>query len=170
MSVHCDNSEWVGRAKQMLKNTGAEDIGSAGEAAADDQTMTRRAQVNILTALAVLALLLAGVGIHGLLAFTVAQRDREIGVRLALGANPSVVARMIISDGIRMALIGAVPGVLIAYAAARAMGALLFGVRPDDPVTIGTAALACFVVASAACIKPALRAARIDPISALRGD
>ena len=136
----------------------------------DDQTMTRRAQVNILTALAVLALLLAGVGIHGLLAFTVAQRDREIGVRLALGANPSVVARMIISDGIRMALIGAVPGVLIAYAAARAMGALLFGVRPDDPVTIGTAALACFVVASAACIKPALRAARIDPISALRGD
>ena len=136
----------------------------------DDQTMTRRAQVNILGALAALALLLAGVGIHGLLAFTVAQRDREIGVRLALGANPGLVAKMIVTDGVRMALIGAVPGVLIAYGAARAMGALLFGVRPDDPLTIGVAAGACLVVAAAACVRPALRAARIDPISALRGE
>lgn len=136
----------------------------------DNQTSTRRAQVRILGALAVLALLLAGVGIHGLLAFTVAQRDREIGVRLALGAEPGLVARMIVSEGIRMALIGVVPGVLIAYAAARAMAALLFGVRPDDPLTIGVAAVACFVTAVAACVRPALRAARIDPISALRAD
>jgi predicted permease len=135
-----------------------------------DQTVTRRAQVRILGALAVLALLLAGVGIHGLLAFTVAQRDREIGVRLALGANPGLVARMIVSEGVRMALIGIVPGVLIAYAAARAMGALLFGVRPEDPLTIAVAAVACFVTAVAACLRPALRAARIDPISALRAD
>ena len=95
----------------------------------DDQTMTCRAQVNILRALAVLALLLAGVGIHGLLSFTVAQRDREIGVRLALDAEPSLVARMIVSEGIRMAVLGVLPSVLIAYAAARAMSALLFGVR-----------------------------------------
>jgi predicted permease len=135
-----------------------------------DQTVTRRAQVRILGALAVLALLLAGVGIHGLLAFTVAQRDREIGVRLALGANPGLVARMIVSEGVRMALIGIVPGVLIAYAAARAMGALLFGVRPEDPLTIAVAAVACFLTAVAACLRPALRAARIDPISALRAD
>jgi predicted permease len=135
-----------------------------------DQTSTRRAQVRILGALAVLALLLAGVGIHGLLAFTVAQRDREIGVRLALGAEPGLVARMIVSEGIRMALIGVVPGVLIAYGAARAMGALLFGVRPDDPLTITVAAVACFVTAATACVRPALRAARIDPICALRAD
>jgi ABC-type antimicrobial peptide transport system permease subunit len=135
-----------------------------------DQTTTRRAQVRILGALAVLALLLAGVGIHGLLAFTVAQRDREIGVRLALGANPGGVARMIVTDGIRMALIGVVPGVLIAYAAARAMSALLFGVRPDDPLTIASAAVACFVVTAAACVRPAVRASRIDPITALRAD
>jgi predicted permease len=135
-----------------------------------DQTSTRRAQVRILGALAVLALLLAGVGIHGLLAFTVAQRDREIGVRLALGANPGLVARMVVSEGVRMALIGVVPGILIAYAGARAMGALLFGVRPDDPLTIGVAAVACFVTAAAACVRPALRASRIDPISALRAE
>ncbi len=135
-----------------------------------DQTMTRRAQVRILGALAVLALLLAGVGIHGLLAFTVAQRDREIGVRLALGANPALVGKMIVSDGVRMALIGVVPGVLIAYGAARAMSALLFGVRPDDPLTIGVAAVACFVTAVTACVRPALRAARIEPIAALRAD
>jgi predicted permease len=135
-----------------------------------DQTMTRRTQVRILGALAVLALLLAGVGIHGLLAFTVAQRNREIGVRLALGANPTGVARMVVSEGIRMALIGVVPGILIAYGAARAMSALLFGVRPNDPLTIGVAAVVCFVTAAAACVRPALRASRIDPISALRAD
>ena len=77
---------------------------------------------------------------------------------------------MIVSEGVRMALIGIVPGVLIAYAAARAMGALLFGVRPEDPLTIAVAAVACFVTAVAACLRPALRAARIDPISALRAD
>jgi len=135
-----------------------------------DQTTTRRAQVRILGALAVLALLLAGVGIHGLLAFTVAQRDREIGVRLALGAEPGVVARMIVSEGVRMVIIGVVPGVLIAYGAARAMASLLFGVRPDDPATIALAAGACFVTAIAACLRPAARAARIDPMSALRAD
>ena len=135
-----------------------------------DQTSTRRAQVRILGVLAVLALLLSGVGIHGLLAFTVAQRDREIGVRLALGADPGLVARMVVSEGIRMALIGVVPGVLIAYGAARAMASLLFGVRPDDPLPITAAADACFVTAVAACVRPAIRAARIDPISALRAD
>ena len=136
----------------------------------EDQTVTRRAQIRILGALAVLALLLAGVGIHGLLAFTVAQRDREIGVRLALGANPGLVARMVVSEGIRMALFGVIAGVLIAFAATRAMSALLFGVRPDDPMTFGLAALVCFITAATACFRPALRAARIHPMSALRAD
>jgi predicted permease len=136
----------------------------------DDQTSTRRAQVRILGALAVLALLLAGVGIHGLLAFMVAQRDREIGVRLALGAEPRRVAGMIVSEAMKMAVIGVVPGVLLAYAAARAMSALLFGVRPDDPLTIAVATGACFVTAVTACVRPAVRASRIDPIAALRAD
>jgi predicted permease len=135
-----------------------------------DQTVTRRTQIRVLGALALLAVILAGVGIHGLLSFTVAQRDREIGVRLALGAGPTRVARMIVSEAVRMALIGVIPGVLIAYVAARAMSALLFGVPAGDPVTIGAAALICFATAALGCVRPALRAARIDPISALRSD
>jgi predicted permease len=134
------------------------------------QTATRQAQLRVLGALAILALLLAGVGIHGLLAFTVAQRSREIGVRLALGAEPSTVARMIVSEAVRMAMIGVVPGILGAYAAARAMSALLFGVRPEDPVTISVAAVLCLATAVLGCLRPAIRAARVDPLSALRMD
>jgi putative ABC transport system permease protein len=133
-----------------------------------DQTLTRRAQVRVLAALAVLALLLTAVGIHGLLAFTVAQRDREIGVRLALGATPRGVARMILSEGIRIALIGVVPGIFVAYLAARGMSTLLFGVQPGDPLTFSMVALVCLVTAVAACVHPALRAATIQPMSALK--
>jgi predicted permease len=135
-----------------------------------DQTADRSAQLRVLVALAVLALLLAGVGIHGLLAFTVAQRSREIGVRLALGAEPSLIARMIVSEAMRMAVLGVVPGILAAYAAARAMSALLFGVRPEDPLTISAAALLCLATAVLGCVRPAIRAARVDPMSALRAE
>jgi ABC-type antimicrobial peptide transport system permease subunit len=94
----------------------------------EGQTETRTAQLRVLGALALLALLLAGVGIHGLLAFTVAQRGREIGVRLALGAQPSLVARMVVSEAARLTILGIVPGLIGAWVAARAMRALLFGV------------------------------------------
>lgn len=135
-----------------------------------EQTADRRAQVRVLSALALLALLLAGVGIHGLLSFTVAQRDREIGVRLALGAKPRGIAVMIVSEGARMALFGVLAGVIVAYFAARAMSALLFGVQPDDPLTIGAAAGLCFLVTAVGCLRPAFRAARIAPMAALRAD
>lgn len=134
----------------------------------DGQFTTRNAQLRILGALAILALLLAGVGIHGLLAFTVSQRSREIGVRLALGAEPGAVARMVVADAARMALIGVVPGILGAYAAARAMSALLFGVQPGDPLTIVAAAALCLATAVLGALRPALRAARVNPISALK--
>ncbi|HEU4994612.1 MAG TPA: ABC transporter permease [Gemmatimonadaceae bacterium] len=135
-----------------------------------NQTADRRAQIRVLSALALLALLLAGVGIHGLLAFTVTQRAREIGVRLALGANPGTVARMVVSEAARMALLGVVPGIIGAYAAARAMSALLFGVRPEDPLTFSMTAAICLATAVVGAVRPALRAARVDPISALRAD
>jgi predicted permease len=134
------------------------------------QTAARSAQLRVLGALAVLALLLAGVGIHGLLAFTVAQRAREIGVRLALGAGPSLVARMVVSEAAWMALIGVVPGVLGAYAAARGMSTLLFGVPPADPLTIVAATVLCLTVAVLGALRPAIRAARVDPMSAIRSD
>ncbi|HEX7938672.1 MAG TPA: FtsX-like permease family protein, partial [Gemmatimonadaceae bacterium] len=136
----------------------------------DGQFATRNSQLRILGALALLALLLAGVGIHGLLAFTVAQRGREIGVRLALGAGPGSVARMVVGDAAWMALVGVVPGVIAAYLAARSMTALLFGVEPGDPLTIGTAALLCMATAVLASLRPALRASRVDPMSALRAE
>jgi predicted permease len=135
-----------------------------------DQTADRSAQLRILVALAILALVLACVGIHGLLAFTVAQRSREIGVRLALGADPALVSRMIVSEAMRMAILGVVPGILGAYAAARGMSALLFGVRPEDPLTISVAAALCLATAILGSLRPALRAARVDPMSALRAD
>ena len=119
-------------------------------------------------ALAAIALLLAAVGIHGLLAYTVAQRSQEIGVRLALGAEPWSVARMILSDGMRLALVGIALGVPGAYAAARGMSALLFGVQPGDPVTIGTAIGVALLMTFAGALVPALRALRLSPLVALR--
>jgi len=136
----------------------------------DGQFQTRTTQLRILGALALLALLLAGVGIHGLLAFTVAQRGREIGVRMALGADPGAVARMVVGDATRMAVIGVIPGVVGAYFAAKWMSALLFGVEPGDPSTIIVASLLCLVTAVLAALRPALRAARVDPMSALRAE
>jgi predicted permease len=136
----------------------------------DGQFATRNAQIRVLGALAVLALLLSAVGIHGLLAFTVAQRGREIGVRLALGAAPRSVAGMVVGDAARMALFGVVPGVLGAYLAARAMSALLFGVEPGDPWTLGAAAVLCMATAVVAALRPAMRASRVDPITALKSD
>jgi putative ABC transport system permease protein len=118
----------------------------------------------------VVALLLTAIGIHGLLAFMVAQRSREIGVRLALGAEPRRVARMIIGEAGRLALFGAIPGVLAAYAAARAMNALLFGIPPNDPVTLTTGALIVVVVTIAGSLAPALRAVRVNPLESMRTD
>ena len=113
---------------------------------------------------------LAGVGIHGLLAFTVAQRSQEIGVRLALGAEPRSVARMIISDAARLAALGIVPGALTAYAAARGMSALLFGVPPNDAVTMAVCVSLVFLVTLSGSLVPALRAMRLNPIIAMGSD
>jgi predicted permease len=135
-----------------------------------NQTETRRAQLRVLVALSVLALLITAAGIYGLLSFTVSQRDREIGVRLALGANRGSVARMIMSEGVRIALVGVSVGTVVAYFAARALRTLLFGVPPHDPVTLALVALVCFVITVAACARPAWRAAAIQPMAALRAD
>ena len=133
-------------------------------------TATRRGQLQVLAVLAAVAVLLCGVGIYGLLAYTVSQRSQEIGVRLALGANPSGVGRMIVADGMRLAVFGIVPGVLGAYAAARGMSALLFGVAPSDPATFATGVGVAFLMTLAGSLVPALRAVRVTPMSVLRAE
>lgn len=134
------------------------------------ETADRRAQLRVLTALAAVALMLSGVGIHGLLAYTVALRSQEIGVRLALGAEPAVVGRMILTDGMRLAVVGIVPGVASAYAAGRGMSALLFGVEPTDPATILAAVALVLFMTLAGSLLPAVRAVRVSPMLALRAE
>jgi predicted permease len=133
-------------------------------------TAPRRAQLQVLGVLAFVAVLLSGVGIYGLLAYTVSQRGQEIGVRLALGADPARVGRMIVADGMRLALVGAVPGVFGAYAAGRGMSALLFGIAPGDPLTFATATGVAAFMTFAGAVVPALRAMRVTPMSVLKAE
>jgi len=133
-------------------------------------TAGRRAQLQVLGVLAVVAVLLSGVGIYGLLAYTVSQRSQEIAVRLALGADPARVGRMIFADGMRLAVMGVVPGVLGAYAAARGMSTLLFRVAPGDPATFATAVAVALLVTLAGSVVPALRAVRVTPMSLLKAE
>ena len=134
------------------------------------QTSSRVTQLRLLGVLATIALVIAGVGIHGLLAFAVSQRSRELGVRRALGEQATSIVGRVVREGLVLATAGVTIGVFVAYLAARAMGALLAGVRPGDPMTLAGAALLCFVTAVVGCVRPALRAASVDPITALRGD
>ncbi len=140
------------------------------EAVIAGETASRRGQLHVLGVFAVVAVLLSAVGIYGLLAYTVAQRSQEIGVRLALGADPARVGRMILGDGMRLALYGIVPGVLGAYAAARGMSALLFGVAPSDPATFATAVAVALLTVFTGTLVPAWRAVRLAPMSVLRAE
>jgi putative ABC transport system permease protein len=133
-------------------------------------TAPRRFQARALLAFAAVALLLAGIGIHGLLAFTVSQRSREIGVRVALGARPRDVVGMVLRRGLVLAAAGVGLGVLLAGAAGRAMQALLAGVSPADPAALLVAVAVAVLMTLAGCLAPALRAARLDPIEAIRAE
>jgi putative ABC transport system permease protein len=136
----------------------------------DEETASRVTQVRLLGAMAAIALLIAAIGIHGLLAYTVSLRWRELGVRLALGAQTNGIVRLVLREGLVLAAIGIVGGMFLAYLAARSMGALLVGIRPMDPVTFAIASLLCFLTVLAGCLRPALRAARVDPMTALRAE
>ncbi len=136
----------------------------------DDETATRSVQARLLAGFAALAFLLAAVGIHGLLAFAVSQRSREIGVRMAMGAKPRDILGMVIRQSALVTVAGVIPGALLAYAAARAMQALLAGVRPDDAATFAAAIGLCVAMTLIGSWIPAWRAVRVDPIVALRAE
>ena len=122
----------------------------------------------LLGAFAVVAVVVTGVGLFGVLSFTVAQRTRELGVRAALGARRSDLVALVVRQGLAVALIGVATGLGAAFWAARSISALLFGVSATDPLTYLVVAVALLVVATVACLSPALRAARLDPLRALR--
>ena len=135
-----------------------------------DVTAARATQVRVLGAFAFVAFLLAAVGIHGVLSYSVSSRRREIGVRMALGAQPMSVVRMVLRRAAVLAAAGVLPGVLLAYAAGRAMQGLLAGIRPADVETFGAVAILCLVMTVAGSLAPAMRAVRVDPATALRTD
>ncbi len=129
-----------------------------------------RLGTTLLAVFAAVALALAAVGIYGLIAYTVSQRTREIGVRMALGARPAEVMRLVVAEGMRPALAGMVLGVLGAWAASRVIGSLLFGITATDPPAFLAAALFLALAAALAAYLPARRASRLDPSVALRAE
>jgi len=130
----------------------------------------RRFLMVLLGVFAALALVLACVGIYGVISYLVGQRTNEIGVRMALGAQRSDVMRLVVGDGARMALAGAVAGVIASLGVTRLMSHQLFGVSAHDPLTFAAVALLLILVAVAACYAPARRATRVDPVVALRNE
>jgi putative ABC transport system permease protein len=132
------------------------------------KTASRGVQLRVIGCLAGLAVLLAAVGIHGLLSFTVSQRTREIGVRIALGAAPRAILGMVAREAAVLVILGVVAGCALAYAAGRAMQALLAGISPGDGWTFAIAIAAAITFELAGSLLPAIRAARVDPVSAIR--
>jgi ABC-type antimicrobial peptide transport system permease subunit len=124
----------------------------------------------LLTAFALIALVLAGVGVYGVMAYSVSQRTQEIGVRMALGATAESIFRMVLGQALRLVSAGVVVGLLAAAALSRLLGTLLFETEPLDPLTFSATALVLVAVATVASIVPARRGTRITPMEALRAE
>ena len=128
----------------------------------------RRFNLVLLGGLAVLALTLASVGIYGVISFTTGQRTHEIGVRMALGAQTKDILRLVVGEGMVLAVLGIGIGVLVSFAVMRSLSSLLFNISPTDPLTFVLISLLLVGVALLACLFPARRATKVDPLVALR--
>ena len=133
-----------------------------------DSISAARFRTQLLVGFAGVALLLAVVGLYGMLAYSVTQRSREMGIRIALGARPMSVFRLVIRTGMMLVVVGVVLGIGGAFAATRLLSTQLFGVAPTDPIVFVIVAIALTLAGLAACVIPARRATRADPIAALR--
>jgi putative ABC transport system permease protein len=134
------------------------------------ETGARELQLRVLAAFAAIAFLLAGLGIHGVLSFAVSNRAQEIGVRIALGAQRGDILGMVLKHGFTLAVAGVVFGVGLAYAAGRTLESLLAGVKPGDTATFAAAVVLAGLMTLAGCLLPALRALRVDPMTAIRSE
>jgi putative ABC transport system permease protein len=152
---------------EIDKDQPVSDISTMEEVIADSVAQQRFSML-LLGIFAGLALVLAAVGIYGVMSYSVAQRTREIGIRMALGAQRSDVLKMTIGSGLRLVLVGAAIGLVAALVLTRVMSSLLFGVSPTDPLTFISISIVLIGVAVLASYVPALRATRVDPIFALR--
>ena len=127
-----------------------------------------RVAAALVTAFSCLGLALAAVGLYGIIAFSVAQRTREIGIRMAVGARPSTVVRLVLRQGLALVAVGLVVGTLLGAVATRIVAGALYGVSVADPLAWGAAAAVLLGAAMLANAVPAFRAVRIDPVKALR--
>jgi len=134
------------------------------------ETAPRNVQVRVIGAFAAIAFLLAGIGLHGLLAYNVSQRAREIGVRIALGAERRTILAMVLQRGLHLAVVGVFIGAALAVAAGRGLQAVLAGVSPADGVTFGGAVGLSVLMTIAGSLLPALRATRVDPLQVIRSE
>jgi putative ABC transport system permease protein len=130
----------------------------------------RRYPALLMAVFASVALILAAVGIYGVISYAVSQRTHEIGIRMALGAQASDVLRLIVQQGMIVAFTGIVIGLAASLALTRLLGTLLFDVSPTDPLTFTGVAALLLIVAFMACYLPARRAAKVDPLTAVRHD
>jgi ABC-type antimicrobial peptide transport system permease subunit len=122
----------------------------------------------LILAFAALSLLLAAVGLYGVLSYLVTQRVSEIGIRIALGAQREQILRLILLDGLRPALLGLILGLVASTGATQLIRSMLYGTQPYDPAVIATVIITLLLIASIACIFPAWRASHLDPMQALR--
>ncbi len=130
----------------------------------------RRFNMVVMLSFASIAVLLAAVGLYGVLAYSVTIRTREIGIRVALGAEPAGIAKLILKQGLAVAAIGVVVGMSGALALTRFMQSAIYGVGPNDPITLTTVSIVLVLIAAGASYVPAYRAARVNPVDALRAD
>jgi predicted permease len=168
-----DGTQLVPAVKQAVWSVDADQAivsATSMEALVTSSEAQRRFALRLLEVFAALALLLAGIGLYGVLAGSVADRKREIGVRAALGATGSNLVALVVREGVALAAAGALIGVAGAVIASGALTSLLFGVSRVDPTTYGVVVCAVLAVCGVACWLPAARAARVDPVRALRVD